>query len=189
MEGPLGLSEKFAHGRFLRKSDYPRDLLGKFFPDNPAAFQLFVSKLSSPKQEKRVGQILINIYSGQRRLLPLCRAAFPYLSSKAGHARVDILKSQWECSSRDVPKVVRANSHWWNIIVFFQCHCGNVWPTIFPVIPRCYDSIGVFAEAMKEINSFELIEVPEGIDVSVKARTITCKVSTNYRASFFSGPP
>ena len=30
---------------------------------------------------------------------------------------------------------------------------------------------------MKEINSFELIEVPEGIDVSVKARTITCKGS------------
>ena len=30
---------------------------------------------------------------------------------------------------------------------------------------------------MKEINSFELIEVPEGIEASVKARVVTCKVS------------
>ena len=31
------------------------------------------------------------------------------------------------------------------------------------------------AEVMKEINSFELIEVPEGIEASVKARAVTVK--------------
>ena len=49
----------------------------------------------------------------------------------------------------------------------------SLWSVL--VSPRVNSVVEIFRRKMKELNTFQLVKVPEGVEASVKARTVTVK--------------